>query len=334
MNPLAYLTVFVVCVVLECIYVPVARALKIGTAGRGKNRPKNFTPAGGGIIFILAAFICGMFTDGLHNPFFFRIFAGATVLACVSFIDDIYNLPPGIRLLIQFAVVIGVFYEYLVSGHPDAFILTTLLVVGFMNSFNFMDGINGMLCVYGIVSLATLSYILHVLYLNPEYSAEPSVDTIILLKDLCLSLCIAVGAFALFNYRRKAIVFAGDIGSITLGFFIIVTLATIIHLTGDLSVLVLISVYVVDTSLTVIQRLFLGEHILTPHRHHVYQLLTTHFKLRHISVANIYALVQLGINAVYLAVPHALKGTVAIITTVLLIFIYFYIRLSPTVSRK
>ena len=80
-------------------------------------------------------------------------------------------------------------------------------------------------------------------------------------------------AFLYFNFRRKALCFPGDVGSITIGFWIIFLLLKVIVISGNWNYLLFISVYGVDTILTIIQRLYLRQNIFVAHRIHFFQLL-------------------------------------------------------------
>ena len=126
-----------------------------------------------------------------------------------------------------------------------------------------MDGINGMMALYTILTLGTLLFMYHTcIYRSIITGYEPII--------LCLG--IAVIVFSIFNVRKNAVCFSGDVGSIVLGFFIAFFVAKYIIVTAEASVVVILIVYAVDTSLTIIQRLFMGANIFTPHRLHTFPL--------------------------------------------------------------
>jgi len=102
--------------------------------------------------------------------------------------------------------------------------------------------------------------------------------------------------FVFFNFRRKAICFAGDVGSVGIAFIIIFLIAQLITTSGDITYLFLFLVYGLDTITTIIFRLFRGENIFEAHRSHFYQFLANEKKIPHQYVALMYGIIQLLIN--------------------------------------
>jgi len=148
-----------------------------------------------------------------------------------------------------------------------------------LNAYNFMDGINGITGGYSLLVAGAL------LYIN-VYQVS-FVD-----NDFLYILLIALFVFSFFNFRTKAKCFAGDVGSVSIAFILVFLLGLLVIRTGDFSYLVLLSVYGVDTVLTITHRLILKENILQPHRKHVYQLMANELKIPHVFVSLIYILLQ------------------------------------------
>lgn len=256
---------------------------------------------GGGIIFYIAIIIF-FIVSGFKFHYFFM---GLSVIAIVSFIDDIYTLSPKIRLPFQF---IGVFLLLLEAGlleNPYMF-LAIIPAVGFINVYNFMDGINGITVLY--TALALFSF----LVLN---RFENIVDNNILIIPL-----IACVFFSYYNLRQKAKIFAGDIGSISAA--MIVLYLTIFFMTKLFSpvIILIVGVYLVDAGLTILLRLFLKEKIYMPHRHHIYQKLVDLKKWSHIQVSLLYTAIQLTINVIVL---FSFKSSLN--NQLLIIFISFFV---------
>ena len=95
-----------------------------------------------------------------------------------------------------------------------------------------------------------------------------------------------------FNFRKRAKCFAGDVGSVSIAFILLFLIGRLIIGTGDFSWIVLLSVYGVDSVLTIIHRLMLHENIGLPHRKHLYQIMANELKIPHIMVSSIYMAVQ------------------------------------------
>jgi UDP-N-acetylmuramyl pentapeptide phosphotransferase/UDP-N-acetylglucosamine-1-phosphate transferase len=137
------------------------------------------------------------------------IFAGLTIMAVTSFADDVHSISPKIRIVLQFAAMMVMLYETRVfSLHLQQMLLLSVACVGAINIYNFMDGINGMTGGYSLVVLLSL------LYVNNYYLEF--ID-----NDLLIYIIMADVIFCLFNFRRQAVCFAGDVGSLTMGFIII-----------------------------------------------------------------------------------------------------------------
>ena len=84
------------------------------------------------------------------------LFIGISILAVVSFIDDLKDLWFFIRLVVQILAVILMLYQIYIefSMEPFAMNVSLLIIlaivglifsVGFVNLYNFMDGLNGMM---------------------------------------------------------------------------------------------------------------------------------------------------------------------------------------------
>ncbi len=239
------------------------------------------TIRGGGVIFIIAALIFFVFS-GFQYPYFF---AGLIGVSTVSFLDDIYTLPNRYRLPFQFFSILAIFYQLRVFL-PDSivFVAIALIVcVGIMNAYNFMDGINGITGGYSLLLIFTL-YIINnfsVYFIENEF-----------LQVLISGLLV----FNYFNFRNKAMCFAGDVGSISMAVIILFLLLKLILHTQNYIFILLLLVYGIDSSLTIVQRLWRKENIFKAHRLHLFQLMVSEWKLKHISTTLLYLLAQLIIN--------------------------------------
>lgn len=315
MEWLMYLLITVILFAAELTYLPIAKRLRVGDKVTPRSSHKSYHITGGGFIFWFAAIIFDIiFKAQLPTEFHFMLI-GATLLAIVSFTDDMIDLSPWLRLLVQTIVVAVTFHGFFISGHYDIFLLILICGVGFINAFNFMDGINGLMAVYSLVTLGTLLYCYSLL---PPVSCAP--------KSFIITLTLSVAVFAVFNFRKKAICFAGDVGSIVMGFFITYLMIQLISFTADASCVVFLIVYAVDAVFTIFQRLFMGENILMPHRHHLYQVIANKWGKPHRAITIAYAGLQLVINIVYFIIPEGQKWTYAIILLVMLTAAYFILK--------
>ena len=184
------------------------------------------------------------------------------------------------RLLFHFSAMAMMFYQWGLFSLSWWWIVIALIVcTGIINAYNFMDGINGITGGYSLVILAALAYI------NKEVVTFVEADFI-------YTVICSVLVFCFFNFRKKAKCFAGDVGSVSIAFILLFLIGRLIIGTGDFSWIVLLSVYGVDSVLTIIHRLMLHENIGLPHRKHLYQIMANELKIPHIMVSSIYMAVQ------------------------------------------
>src|SRR5690606_19151451 len=128
--------------------------------------------------------------------------------------------------------------------------------------------------------------------------------------------------FLFFNFRKQAKCFAGDVGSITIAFWILMLLLKVILETGDWVYILFLAVYGVDSVLTIIHRLMLRQNIFDAHRLHFYQIMANEQKIPHLWVSFVYALIQLLIIGFVLNSQLDLI-MVFLISTLPLVIIYF-----------
>lgn len=277
-----YGVIFFILLVLELAYFRIADKCNIIDKPNERSSHSSIVLRGGGIIFMLGLWVWAGFF-GLSLPWFLM---AVTLIAGVSFIDDIHSLPDSVRLVAQFAAMLLMFYQLDIL-HLDMWwvvILALIVCVGASNVINFMDGINGITGAYAMASLFPL-YLL-----NQEMGF---VD-----ESLIVTVILADVVFCLFNFRPKgrAKCFAGDVGSIGIAYILLFLIGGLIMLTGDITYLVFLLVYGVDGCLTIIHRILLHENLGEAHRKHAYQLMANELKIGHVKVSSFCALLQVAIS--------------------------------------
>lgn len=229
------------------------------------------TPRGGGIAVIASIVITGLgwsIVSGQTDSGSLGIALGLTIaLSVVSFIDDLRTLSAGIRLAAHALAVAGGLWA--LDGHgafaaylpqPVDLALTALAWLWFINLYNFMDGIDGIVgSETGAIALGIGG--LTFLGLAPATLLGPSAAI----------LGAALG-FLVWNWHRAKI-FLGDSGSIPLGFLMGYLLIATAAPGGPAlaAALVLPLVFVVDASVTLLRRLAGGKRPTDAHREHAYQ---------------------------------------------------------------
>tara|TARA_Y100001972_G_scaffold125981_1_gene178525 strand:+ start:3794 stop:4837 length:1044 start_codon:yes stop_codon:yes gene_type:complete len=290
-------------------YLKVANHFNIIDKPNERSSHTKVTIRGGGIIFVVAVILWWLM-HGFQLPWFFT---GFLLISVVSFIDDLGHVPNRVRIVAQFLAVVllllelnslvgapfsmvGVSTDHLsyisLVGAPtnqslnNSYLLWLLLslpvILGFINAYNFMDGINGITVVNSLVTIGTIAYLNHTLTLiDPE-----------LLSYTMMALLI----FGFFNFRRRAACFAGDVGAVSMAFLITLLVLLLIIKTGNFYYLALVFVYGIDSVGTIIERLIKRENIFEAHRSHLYQLMANQSSIPHLIVSSIYGMVQLAVN--------------------------------------
>ena len=227
------------------------------------------TPRGGGIavtISILLAWIA-LHKVGLVASSFVSIALGTSLLALVSWIDDLRGLSPGMRLVAQgAAVTIGILVLPSTRSALEAWLGSTLFFVAaglvwvwWINLFNFMDGIDGL-----AVSEAAAICSGLLLFALVGDGADPAAAL------LAAGIIGAAIGFLVWNWS-PARIFLGDVGSVPLGYlsgFLLLDLAS----RGRWKIVLILPLYfLADATITLLRRLLAGERVWEPHRQHFYQ---------------------------------------------------------------
>jgi UDP-N-acetylmuramyl pentapeptide phosphotransferase/UDP-N-acetylglucosamine-1-phosphate transferase len=262
-------------------------------------------PKGGGI-GILAAFIFASLF--LEQPLAFWL--PATVLAIFSFLGDRIEISPKIRLPIQFiAAFVFLFFSYpspITHNLLPIIIFFTVFIVSTANWYNFMDGINGIAAITGIVGFGLLA----------AFNILSGGDS----RFSILSICIALACFGFLPFNMpKAKVFMGDVGSILLG-FVFAAIAVILS-KSFLDFVCLASFlfpFYADEFVTMAVRIKDGENLLKAHRRHFYQLLANELAIDHWKVSLGYGILQLVVG-----VDVLLMRSFGIIPIFAVLFVFF-----------
>lgn len=296
-----YIIIFVLLLVAELVYFRIADKCNIIDKPNQRSSHSTIVLRGGGIIFMIGAWVWSLFF-GFHYPWFL---AGLTLVAGVSFVDDIRSLPDSVRLVAQFAAAAMAFYQLDILHWEMWWIVLVALIVyvGATNVINFMDGINGITAGYALAVLVPLGLLntnYHELSMNlaTNCSSVFSSDGVFVDQSLIVASIIAAIVFCIFNFRPKgkAKCFAGDVGSIGIAFIMLFLLGNVIIKTEDITWLIFLLVYGVDGCLTIIHRIMLHENLGEAHRKHAYQIMANELKIGHVKVTLLYMAIQLIVS--------------------------------------
>ncbi|MBM3111558.1 MraY family glycosyltransferase [Pseudomonas arcuscaelestis] len=230
------------------------------------------TPRGGGVAIVVSFSIAlvVMYAGGELSTDAFGALAGAGLfVAGLGFLDDHGHVPARWRLLGHFLAAAWAMAWF--GGAPaiyfggvsiDGVVVNLLMVfylVWLLNLYNFMDGIDG------IASIEAISVCVGAILMYWLSGASGAIAPLLLLA-------VAVGGFLYWNFP-PARIFMGDAGSgflgITLGVFSLQ--AAWVQSSLFWGWIILLGVFVVDATVTLIRRMLLGERVHEAHRSHAYQ---------------------------------------------------------------
>jgi Fuc2NAc and GlcNAc transferase len=236
------------------------------------------TPRGGGLVIVgisLAGLLAYILWSGAHPamPVYSFIMAAA-MIALVSWLDDIRSLPNWVRFVVHLAgaliVILGSgaawqsfslpFYGELPLGIVG-FTVALMWIAGFTNSYNFMDGIDGIAGVQAVV--AGLGWLLLGSMINQPECAV-------------LGMLISAGSAGFLWWNLPpAKIFMGDVGSAFIGFSFAFMSVWAAANDPHMAVagVILVWPFVFDSIFTLLRRVRKGENIFKPHRSHLYQRL-------------------------------------------------------------
>jgi Fuc2NAc and GlcNAc transferase len=292
------------------------------------------TPRGGGLIIVavsLFGYIAAVTITGAR--FSWGYFAGAILIALISWLDDLFSISFGWRLLVHISAAILLVFDVgfirsvampfpvasIELGYAGA-VLTVIWVVWLVNAYNFMDGIDGIAGLQAVIAAIGWTVFAWIF----DYPA------IYLYSGLIGGACIG---FLIHNWH-PAKIFMGDVGSAFLGFtFAALPLLAFDERPGNSQLLtntavVLVWFFLFDTVLTFATRLIRGKKVWEAHRDHLYQKMVIS-GMRHSTVTLIY-----GSAAAILAAAFIFEAEFAgnfryfalfscIILTILIIFVAY-----------
>lgn len=237
---------------------------------RGMHR--SIVPRGGGLAIVFSLML--FFALNLHSPSNTELYAHliiyVLIFATIGFLDDIFSISYQPRLLVQLiGAIYLIFFSSLADFSPSAevFFLSgfalkftlAIFFVWFVNLFNFMDGIDG------LATSQAICFFLCSAFLLSQYEYQyPVEDFLIYISILC--------GFLLWNFH-KAKIFLGDVGSITLSILIGIYVLYFLGIDPKLfyAGIILMALFIVDTTYTLIIRIFRNQSFHSAHNSHAYQ---------------------------------------------------------------
>lgn len=259
---------------------PVARRLGLVDRPDERKRHRGRVPLIGGLCFFLGT-VVGLVYLGYLDRLVASLLVPATLIVMTGLVDDLYSLGVRSRLIVQGCcvfIVIAATGVYLdgagnLFGFEDlrfgllGIPLTIFAVIGLINAFNMLDGIDGLAASQAMVSIAAISLYAH--------SSLAPFGVLLLLQVLFAALvpylCVNLG----WPDGRK--VFMGDAGSTLIGFLLGWSLIFLSHRGVDrlapVDALWCVALPVMDTLAVMARRVREGRSPFKPDRQHLHHLL-------------------------------------------------------------
>ncbi|HEV8493675.1 MAG TPA: MraY family glycosyltransferase, partial [Candidatus Angelobacter sp.] len=161
-----------------------------------------------GGVTIATAYAIGLLALNLNNDLGWKILPGAGVIFTIGILDDFMNLPAWYKLLGQTAAACIAFWMGIRIPGPLAisFVVTVFCLLLAANSFNLIDGLDGLCTGMGLISTLALFLL-------------GSIESSLALQKASLPLLGAAIGFLCYNFSR-ATIFLGDSGALLIGFLV------------------------------------------------------------------------------------------------------------------
>ncbi|MBO8232444.1 hypothetical protein CU311_07085 [Prochlorococcus marinus str. MU1402] len=256
---------------------------------------KKIMPSSGGISFIVTYSVLAIY-QGFYLPLL------SLPLAFIGIIDDKFNISKLVRYIFQVVTLCAiVFYiskdqSVFISKLLDINSFFIILIIFFgtiiINSVNFMDGIDGLICGSMIVIFLTLNTNFHYLI--------PIIGTL--------------SAFLFFNWYPSK-VFMGDSGSLFLGAYLTSLIYKSNSIEEIIKIILLISPLLFDALVCLIRRAINKQNIFNSHKLHLYQrLVAGGLKHSHVSLLYILSISFLSIFYIFTNIYFLSLATLLIVS--------------------
>ena len=231
------------------------------------------TPRGGGLSIVIPVLLCIavlFLTAQIDRNFALALGTGCFFVASIGWIDDHQHIPANWRaLLYGIAAVLAVYFlnesddfQSVFHQLPFAIVSSFLIVIWIVwmtNLYNFMDGTDALVAIQTICTSLLVGLLF---WLQGQYG----------LATVCFVIAASSCGFLFWNWP-PAKIFMGDVGSCSLGFCfgVLVVIGEIQGSVPFTVFFILLSIFICDTTLTLLMRVFANEKWYQAHKSHAYQ---------------------------------------------------------------
>ena len=325
---LQYVVPFIIALVVSYLLTPGVKkvAIKVGAVDRPNARKvhTHVIPRLGGLAIYIGFMAAVLFCVPLHHELI-GMLLGCTAIVAIGIWDDICNIPARVKLVGQIAaacipVAFGIQIEWLTNPFGDILVLpeviavplTIFWIIGFTNTVNLIDGLDGLAA--GVAFIASISMFLLAVNLNQFLPAL-----------IIVSMAGAALGFLQYNFN-PAKIFMGDTGSMLLGYTLAVSAVLGLVKTAATVALVVpiiaLGLPILDTTFAIIRRRMSGVPIFQPDKGHLHhRLLALGMTQKQAVLIMYFVSMILGIVALFVANVSYQTGIVTVLV-VLAVIIY------------
>lgn len=311
---LATILAFMITYAAIPVIINVADIKKLYDVPNARKIHANPIPSLGGLGIFAGFIVSCLLTISLTNSQGFQYyFAAALVIFFLGLKDDILILTPMKKFIGQIVAAFIIIYKggvVIKSMHgfmgiyelPEAIslIMTYLTVIVIINSFNLIDGVDGLAAGLGIFTTLTFGTYFYVIS-HTEYSA------------LAFAMCGSLLAFLIFN-RSPARIFMGDTGSLLIGLVNSILVVHFINFADSQAVsfplsaspaigIAILIIPLFDTLRVFSIRIFSRRSPFSPDRNHIHHILLDR-GMTHKSVS----FTLIAVNVFFVAIAYFLRG--------------------------
>ena len=325
---LVYFVPFLIALIVAYVLTPGVKrlAVKVGAVDKPNARKvhTHVIPRLGGLAIYIGFMAAVLYSLPFHRSIT-GILLGCTAIVAVGIWDDICNIPAKVKLVGQIIsacipVAFGIQIEWLTNPFGSLIVLpeviavplTIFWIIGFTNTVNLIDGLDGLAA--GVSFIASISMFLLAYTMNQYVPAM-----------IIASMAGAALGFLQYNFN-PAKIFMGDTGSMLLGYTMAVSAVLGLVKTAATVALVVpliaLGLPILDTLFAIIRRKMSGVPIFQPDKGHLHhRLLALGMTQKQAVLIMYFVSVLLGIVAMFVANVNYQTGIVTVLV-VLAVIIY------------
>ena len=296
----------------------------------------NLTPRLGGMA-IFAGFMSAVTIFGEVNPQIQRLLASTLILFFIGLKDDISSVSAFKKFFVQILatgivmflgdIKINDFQGFLGIHHIDdrfAYAFTFLVIVGLINAFNLIDGLDGLAGSLILIASTAFGFFFFK-YGGTTYAPFALV-----------AFCLMGGILGFLRYNfHKAIIFMGDTGSLVCGMIVSVMAIEFVQMktvesAPSIAVAILI-IPVFDTARVFTKRIFNGKSPFSPDKNHVHHILIRNGLSQ---IQTVVLLSAINILTILIAIFWANKGDSYMLWFFMVYFLVFLLVFEYLAKRK